>query len=292
MKVKFGISSYCLFKDMKSGKMDILDVVDWVADQGAEHIEIVPVGFQLEGQKGLAAEIKDRAASRGLEISNYAIAANFAVDTEEAYLQEIARVKQEVDIAASLGAKRMRHDVAAPVYRSIGEFNKSLGQVAKACQLIADYASQYEIVTSVENHGFFVQASDRVQALVLAVDRPNFRTTLDIGNFCCVDEDPVAAVRNNLPYASMIHFKDFYKRPASKNPGEGWFSTANGNYLRGSIFGHGDIEIREIIGCIQRSGYNGYASLEFEGMENCRDGTRIGFENLRRIWDEVAEELK
>ncbi|MBW7457416.1 sugar phosphate isomerase/epimerase, partial [Paenibacillus sepulcri] len=144
-------------------------------------------------------------------------------------------------------------------------------------------AARFGITTSVENHGYFIQASDRVQALIHAVDRPNFKTTLDIGNFMCADEDPVSAVKKNLPYASMVHIKDFYLRPSYRDPGEGWFKTASGNFLRGAIAGQGDIDIPEVLRIVKESGYDGYISIEFEGMEECRTGTRIGLGNVRRL---------
>ncbi|MFB9328437.1 sugar phosphate isomerase/epimerase family protein [Paenibacillus aurantiacus] len=285
--MRLGISSYSLYQALASGEMDILGVIDWVAEQGAEHIEIVPVGFQLAGNPELADAIREKAAARGIAVSNYAIGANFAVETEEAFRTEIERVKSEVDLAARLGVKLMRHDVASSEDTSIGHFNRILGRLAEACGEIADYAAGYGITTSVENHGYFVQASDRVQALIQAVNRPNYRTTLDVGNFVCVDEDPVAAVRNNLPYASMVHVKDFYRRPSTWNPGEGWFRSANGNYLRGAIAGHGDLNLAESLRIIKQSGYAGYISLEFEGLEECKQGTSIGLANVRRLWDEA-----
>jgi len=285
--MKLGVSTYSLYRTLQSGELDILGVIDWIADQGGEHVEIVPLGFPLESRPELADAIREKAQSRGLDISNYAIGANFLTDSDEAYEQEIVRVKKEVDTAARLGVKRMRHDVARSQDNSIGHFNRELERMAEACRQIADYAAQYDIVTSVENHGFFVQASDRVQALIHAVDRENFRTTLDIGNFLCVDEDPVAAVKNNLPYASMVHIKDFYRRPSYLDPGEGWFRSTSGSYLRGAIVGHGDVDIREVLRTVKQSGYDGYVSLEFEGMEECKTGTKIGLANIRRIWNEV-----
>src|SRR3712207_8560418 len=42
----------------------------------------------------------------------------------------------------------------------------------------------------------------------------------------------------NLPYASIVHFKDFYIRPADTDPGEGWFRSRGGKYLRGAIVGN------------------------------------------------------
>jgi sugar phosphate isomerase/epimerase len=123
--------------------------------------------------------------------------------------------------------------------------------------------------------------------LVQAVGRPNYKTTLDVGNFLCVDEDPVDAVRKNIPFASMVHLKDFYYRPADRDPGEGWFPTASGNHLRGAIVGQGDIDMWKVIEVVRKSGYDGYVSIEFEGMEDCRLGSKIGMENARRIWDSV-----
>lgn len=182
---------------------------------------------------------------------------------------------------------KMRHDVAQSADRSIGNFNKQLERMAEACRQIADYALTYGITTSVENHGYFVQHSDRVQALIQAVDRPNFRTTLDVGNFMCADENSVAAVKNNISYASMVHIKDFYLRPSHQNPGQGWFQTLQGNYLRGAIVGHGDIDMREVLRVIKDSGYDGYISLEFEGMEECKTGTLIGLQNIKRLWEDM-----
>jgi sugar phosphate isomerase/epimerase len=285
--MKLGVSTYSLYQALRSGEMSIMDVIDWIADQGGEHVEIVPLGYDLPGNFALADDIREKAKVRGLDISNYAIAANFLTDSEEDYLKEIERVKGEVDLAARLGVTKMRHDVARSDDLSIRNFNANLERLAEACRQIADYANQFGIVTSVENHGFFIQHSDRVQALIHAVDRANFRTTLDIGNFVCVDEDSASAVKNNLPYASIVHVKDFYIRPSYQNPGEGWFQSSNGTYLRGSIVGHGDVDVREILHVVKSSGYDGYISLEFEGMEECKKGTLIGLQNIRRIWDEI-----
>lgn len=103
-----------------------------------------------------------------------------------------------------------------------------------------------------------------------------------------MDEDPLVGVKKNLPYASLIHVKDFYFRPFYEDPGAGkWFKTSNGNYLRGAIVGHGDINMRKIMKLIKDSGYNGCITLEFEGMEECKEACRIGMDNVKRFWEEV-----
>jgi sugar phosphate isomerase/epimerase len=289
--MKLGLSSYSLLNAIKAGEMTVLDAIRWIADNGGEHMEIVPYGYTLVDNPELADAVRETAKEAGIVLSNYSMPANFVQDTDELFDEEIARVKQHVDLVHRLGMNHMRHDVTAftlPEEKTtIKWFEDHLHLMVKGSQLIADYAAQFGITTTIENHGFSVQSSDRVQRVLLAVDRPNFKTTLDVGNFMCVDENSIIGVKKNLPYASLIHFKDFYFRPYDQQPGGGdWFLTSNGNYLRGAIVGHGDIEIRKIVKLIKDSGYDGYITIEFEGMEECKSASRIAMDNLRRFWDE------
>lgn len=287
--MKLGASIYSLYGALQSGQKDLFQVLEWLKEQGAEHAEIVELGFNLTETPELADQLRMKAEELGIELSNYCIGANFAGLDDAAYEAEINRVKQHVDAAHRLGVKRMRHDIASRPHEETEsvQFEQDFPKLVQACQQIADHAAQYGITTSIENHGYYVQASERVRRLVLAVDRPNFRTTLDVGNFICVDETPRWAVQHNLPYASMVHVKDFYVRPADMNPGEGWFKSLHGQHLRGAIAGQGDLPLSEILRDVKQSGYDGYISIEFEGLEDCLLGTRIGLENTRRMWAEA-----
>lgn len=287
--MKLGVSSYSLFRAIRDGEMTIVDAVHWIAENGGEHIEIVPMGFDLKETPALIDEIRTAAADAGIDISNYAVGGNFLADDEETFRGKILEAKGHVDIAHRLGVKLMRHDVAfRPVEdTSILQFERDLPKLVEACREVADYAAQYGITTSVENHGYFVQAADRVQRLIHEVDRPNFRTTLDVGNFVCVDENPAVSVRKNIGLASMVHLKDFYIRPPATELGEGWFASAGGYRLRGAITGHGDLDLGELIRIVKSSGYDGYISIEFEGMEECKRGTRLGLELARAYWNKA-----
>jgi sugar phosphate isomerase/epimerase len=290
--MKVGLSTYSLVRELREETMTVLDVIQWIADNGGEHMEIVPYGFSVVDNIELADRIKEKAESAGIVLSAYSLPANFVQQTQEEFDQEVERLKQHVDIVNRLGIKIMRHDVTAfqlePEEMTIHYFEKHLAKLVEGSQLIADYAAQYGITTTIENHGFNVQSSDRVQRVIHAVNRTNFKTTLDVGNFLCIDEDPLVGVKKNIKYAATVHLKDFYIRPYYENPGDGvWFRTVNENYLRGAIVGHGDINIREIMKLIKNSGYDGYLTVEFEGMEDCKIGSKIGMDNVRRLWNEV-----
>jgi sugar phosphate isomerase/epimerase len=86
----------------------------------------------------------------------------------------------------------------------------------------------------------------------------------------------------------MVHVKDFYLKDACCNPGQGFCRSAGGNYCRGAIVGHGNVNVQAALQILKDSGYDGYLSLEFEGVEDCRMGCEIGLENLKRYIAELV----
>ena len=109
--INIGLSSYSMSRALSDGRMNIGQVIDYVAENKGGHIEIVPGGvLTLNGNDELTAEIVQRAKDAGIAISSYTIGANFAVDTAEEVRKEVDRVKTEIDVAAKLGVTRMRHD--------------------------------------------------------------------------------------------------------------------------------------------------------------------------------------
>lgn len=206
--MKIGLSSYSLSRAMAAGEMDILDAIRWIGENGGDHMDVVPGPFSIENHKDpIIQKIKDTAKSCGVLLGNYAVSGNFAAGTAQERKAEVERLKGQVDIAAALGVSLMRHDAAhfggTAQQNSIENFDRLLPQMAEGCAQVAEYAAQYGISTSIENHGWFNNGAERVIRLVKAVNRENFGLTLDVGNFVCVDECPNIAGGKCLPYASM-----------------------------------------------------------------------------------------
>ena len=279
--MKIGLSSYSLARAIQAGEMDIFGAMDFVKENGGEHIEIVPGAFG-EMTVTLAEQIAQKAKNIQLELSSYTIGANFIQENAEAVQAEVERIKKEVEIAAILGVTRMRHDCAwrEQARCTYADFEKDLPMLVDCCGQIADKAKGYGIVTSIENHGFYIQASERVLRLIFAVNRDNFRTTMDVGNFLCADEDPEAAALHNTPYASMVHFKDFFIRRSVPCP-EGFIKTPAGRFLRGAVTGEGDVNLPAIVKILKANNYDGFLSIEYEGKEECKAGCIRALQNVR-----------
>ena len=284
--MKISVATYSLSRLARSGEMTVRDMVDWLADLGVKGVEINDLEpYAPKGEARLARSVAARCEKRGLTPTSYTVVANLLILDDAERAAEVARLKKKVDVAAKLGCTRLRHDVARGFpegYRGRKTWDEALKYIVPACQEVADYAREYRIITSMENHGRFAQASERVLKLVKGVNHPNFGITIDIGNFLCVDEEPVPAVRRLAKYASHVHAKDFHYKLKREDPGHGWFPTTGGNYLRGAIVGHGMVDVRKCFTILKRAGYKGWYSLEFEGMEDPRVGVRVGVENMRR----------
>lgn len=112
-----------------------------------------------------------------------------------------------------------------------------------------------------------MQASKRVERLIRTVNHPSFGLTMDMGNFLCVNEEPVQEVRRLVSYAVHVHVKDFHVKPKKQAPASGWFATPTAIALRGAIVGYGEIDVPAQLRILARAGYQGYLSLEFEGIE-------------------------
>lgn len=286
--MKIGVSSYSFSRLVHAGAMEQIAVIAKAREMGFDVIEFsaiaVPQGKTLPGY---ARELRAEAARVGIEIVNYTIGADFLKGSGGDLQAEIARVKGEVDVAVILGVPGMRHDASSgwPAdHAGPKSFEAALPRLAQGCRAVTEYAATKGIRTMVENHGFFCQESLRVEQLVTAVNHPNFGILIDMGNFLCADDDPATAVGRLMPYAFHCHAKDFHVKPGTDPfPGNGWFRSRGGNCLRGAIIGHGNVPVVQCLRIMNKAGYAGVLSIEFEGIEDVLTGIQAGHDNLRRF---------
>ncbi len=284
--MKTCISSYSFNKLLRSGEFTQLSLIEQVKDMGFDAIEFTnlnpPKGVS---QADYAAQIREESEKRGLPVANYTIGAELL--NSPSLDEEVARLIGEVDTAAVLGAKGMRHDATGGykgAERAYKTFDDALRTLVEGCRRVTEYAADKGIKTMVENHGFFCQDSERMEKLVSGVGKENFGCLLDIGNFLCADEEPEKATGRLAPFVKHVHVKDFHvKSGRLPNPGMGFFTSRAGNYLRGAIIGHGDVPVTQCLSVLKKNGYGGYVSIEFEGMEDNLMAIGIGLENLQRF---------
>ena len=283
--MKIGVSSYSFSKYMKETGCNYLTVCDMAKEMGFDGIEFTDLMPEVSGCDDITAakQIREHCAKIGLDITAHTIGANFLKEDPDA---EVERVKHLVDVAAELGAPVLRHDAcwAPSATGNAHTWRDDVATIAPYIRKVTEYAATKGVKTCTENHGRYIQDPERVEELIRTVNNPNYGWLIDMGNFICADCDSVRAVGIAAPYAFHVHAKDFLFKPGTMmDPGEGWFKSRGGNYIRGTIVGHGVIPIAQCVNQLKEAGYEGYLSLEFEGMEDNIPALKAGLAYLRRI---------
>lgn len=277
--MKISVSSYSFSQMMRNEGLTQKGCIEKAKELGFDAIDFADIAVpEGTSPKDYVLELVEEAKRVGIEIQSFALYADFINNDAE---EEIKRICSLIDLAALTDAKVIRHD-ATQGNKNIS-FDHALPILADACRRIAEYAQTKGIKTTVENHGFFCQDSDRVERLYNAVNHPNFGLLVDIGNFTCADEKPEIAVSRVAPYAAYVHVKDFHIKSAEgTNPGEGFFTSRNGTYLRGAVIGHGNVPVQQCLRTLKKAGYDGNYAIEFEGIEHPMTGLKIGLANLKK----------
>lgn len=285
--MKISVSTYSFQQLINSGQLSQLGCIKTAKELGFDAIEIMDL-FPHDGSTRREYAEKIAAECRRLDfpIANYTVGADFINGSEGCLETEITRLQEQIDIAEVLGAKSIRHDATSGFMtetRKYRGFDDALTILVEGCRRVTEYAAQKGIKTMVENHGFFCQDSERVEKLVNGVANENFGLLADMGNFLCVDEEPQKALGRIVPYVFYVHAKDFHvKSGMQPDPGEGYFMSRGGSYLRGAIIGHGDVPVLQCLSILKNAGYDGYVGIEFEGLEEPLKAIKIGLNNLKK----------
>ncbi|MBR3742178.1 MAG: sugar phosphate isomerase/epimerase [Clostridia bacterium] len=263
--MKIGVSSYSFAQYMGETKANYFQIIDLAKEMGYDAIEFIDLKLEVQPAESVAAlakEIRAYCEKQNLPIAAYTVGADF-LNREN----EVERIKGQVDIAEILGAPVMRHDAFWSMPSGM-TWRQAVDKIAPLIREVTEYAAQKGIRTCTENHGLILQDAERVETLIRTVNHPNYGWLVDMGNFLCADDNPLRAVPIAAPYAFHAHVKDFiFKSFADDDPGDGWIHTRNGNYIRGTVAGHGVVPIRKCLSILKEAGYQGVVSYEFEGHE-------------------------
>lgn len=276
--MQIGVSSYSFNAYRSRTGCSYLALCDKAKELGFAGIEFV----DLEGDNPLktAAEIREHCETIGLSVIAYTVSADFMADDPE---KTVAAVCRKIDICEALGAKLLRHDVcySLPDDPLFG-WEDAVARMAPYICRVTAYAAEKGICTCTENHGYIFQKPERVEALIRAVGHKNYGWLCDMGNFLCADADPVLSVTTAARYAFHVHAKDFlFKKGGTEQP-DGFFPTAGGNWLRGTVVGHGVVPVAQCLEILKTAGYDGWVSLEFEGPEDPLAALSWGLQYLQK----------
>ncbi len=239
------------FQDrVKSEKMSVAQFIDECAALGVDAVDILEYFWQDKERE--ISEIPGQLKAKGLEIGAFCVGNNFVALPED-HQKQVDYVLEGLRTASRLGAKRMRIFGGSQTIPEGIRAEDRMGLVIDGIKKCIGAAEKYGIVMALENHGGIPITSDEVLEILRAVDSPWLKVNFDMGNFLSyVGEDPLKAAEKLYKYVDLIHIKDL--------------KLVDGKY-KSCVVGEGVVPVKECLEFFGKMGYNGYASLEYEGWE-------------------------
>lgn len=149
-----------------------------------------------------------------------------------------------VEFAAELGCHSIRTNMYPSKQPSgAAEIAEFLNYCSESFNDLCEFSSKSSINVIIENHGGVSSQPEVVVSLMKKVNRPNFGTLPDFGNFP-KELDKYEAVAQLMPYAKGVSYKCYFEGPG---PSEERYDPAR------------------MFGVVEKSDYKGFVGIEYEG---------------------------
>jgi len=243
--MKVGSTSYSYRKYLSSGEMTLEGFLDKAVEIGLDCVDLTAYYFPTTEADYLN-HIKKYAYLNGLDITGTAVGNRFTYSEPDKRAEAVLMVKKWVDISVILGAPCIR--VFAGGIPEGSSFDESLKWTAECLEECLDYAKPRGVIVALENHGGITSTADQVISILKAVKGKYLEerwlgANLDLGNY---RGDPYREIEKAASYAVTTHAKtDIYVEGGARQ----------------------DADFERITRILQKAGYKGCLSIEYEGAE-------------------------
>jgi sugar phosphate isomerase/epimerase len=208
---KISLAEWSLNRTLKAGKMTNLDFPR-VAKQdfGIDCIEFVDQFFADKPKDtGYLNELKKRADGEGVKMGLIMIdtTGDLGAASKEERDKAVIKTFAWIDAAKHLGCATVRINARGP--QNADELRN---HVVESCARLADYAAERNINVAIENHGGLSSNPEWLVSVMKAVNKPNFGTLPDFGNFSA-EINRYDAVEMFMPYAKAVSAKSMRFTP-------------------------------------------------------------------------------
>lgn len=274
-KRPIGVSTYS-FWQFRGEKLGIEACIEKAAEMGFDGVEILHV--QMTDESGRAvARLKSRAHALGLCLMGFSTHQGFVYPDEAQRRDNVQKTLYQIDLAARLGIPTMRINTGRwnttrsfdqlmadkgiePPLPGVSE-DQAFDWVIRSIETLLPRAEECGVVLGLENHWGLGRTADGVLRIVETIRSPWLRMTLDTGNFL---EDP---------YAQM---------EAMAASDVGLCLVQAKTYQGGGRWYQLDLDYERIGAILDRHGYRGWISLEFEGNADAETAVPESLALLRR----------
>jgi sugar phosphate isomerase/epimerase len=208
---KISLAEWSLNKSIRAGKLANLDFPRVAKQEFAiDCIEFVDQFFQDKAKdSAYLKELKSRAEGEGVTMGLIMIDTTGDLGAAEKSVRDKAVEKtfEWIDAAKYLNCRTVRVNARGP-----GPRDDLRDRVAESCARLAEYAAGRNLNIAIENHGGLSSDPEWLISVMKQVNKPNFGTLPDFGNFP-PETDRYDAVETFMPYAKAVSAKSMRFTP-------------------------------------------------------------------------------
>lgn len=259
--MRLGCCAYSYRELLTTRRMSLADFIQTCAEMGLDGVELTAYYFPNTERTTLN-EVKRACFHLGMHISGTAVGNNFTAADPAKRREQVEMTKSWIDHAVVLGAPFIRV-FAGGVPENHSE-EEAFRWVVECLQEVTDYAAQRGVVVALENHHGITATAEQVVRLCRAVQHPWFGVNLDLGNF---KGDIYSQFEQVAPYAVNVHAKTHYR-------------DDNGKHL--------EVDYERALRILQKAGYKGYVSIEYEHSEPVEQAVPKFARYLRQVLQRIG----
>ena len=233
------------------------EFVAYCREAGADALELSGWPRSYSGTLVLDAagveEVRRLTRQAGLAVCAVGCPSELVQPEEAGKAEQVALIERLVDVAAALGARTVGLKAGNPLEGMTADAAQAL--MVEVIARAAPHAAARGVALALENGGTLTNDHTRLLAIVDAVDHPNVRALLDVGNFRrhgYPPEEVLRVVEAVAPRAAHIHFKD----------GKGVQQA-----FQNVPIGDGDLDMEPILQAIHDAGYRNPLCAQYEGPD-------------------------
>lgn len=253
------MAKICFYTHPHPNVQTYFEMIDLAVEHGLYAVEGLSTFDLAQPNLEHAKYIKEYADSKGVKFPCFSVFINLVGQDGADMMQ---RLKGYADVAKILGSPFLHHTIASD-YRNPDNVlpyrNEFFKKGVAAAAEIFDYCEQKGIRTLVEEQGYLFNGISGMQTFLDAINR-NVGLVADLGNIYQADEkidDYITAFGGLFAHA---HVKDVKIIDDNLN-GTG-LKTVGGRYMHIAELGFGDVDVKQAIGRLKKTGYDGYYAIE------------------------------
>lgn len=278
--MKVSVSMYSLVSIVREENWSVIDFLDYAKSISLDGVELLDIFWKdAKHNDDEIEEVVTALKERNLKVSAYDVTNNFVVESNEVRAIEVANVIEAIHVAKKLGTNIVRV-FCGDLHGSLS-YEQAQGWIVESLKACAKVAEEEQVYLGIENHGHLAGKSDQVNEIIDQVNSPYVKSTFDTGNFLLVHEQPNDAFDQLKENIVHVHFKDFRKKEPNENINA--YRSIQGEELIGTIPGDGDVDLKYIVEGLRTIGYDGWLSLEYEGIEEARAATKEAVNRLKDL---------